>query len=405
MADFHQNGVVATLHNLRERSIERMEREIEQFAANRPVTLILPSLYSELVAPALAHIVDELSRVPYIAEIVIGLDQADGEQFDHAKAYFSRLPQKHTILWHDGPRLRAIDSKLAEADLAPDQPGKGRNVWYCMGYVLGARNSGVVALHDCDIVTYSREMLARLVYPVTNPGFPYVFSKGYYPRIADRSLNGRVTRLLVTPLLLSLERVIGHHPYIDYLKAFRYPLAGEFAMRTHLLPDIRIPSDWGLEIGVLSELWRSYSNNAICQVDIADAYDHKHQPLSQEDAASGLSRMSIDISKALLRKLATDGVVFSQESLRTLKATYFRTALDLVEIYHNDARMNGLTTDRHREEQAVELFAANLVEAGSIFLDNPNATPFMPSWNRVQSALPELLAEMQAAVQADREDD
>ena len=405
MADFHQNGVVATLHNLRERSIERMEREIEQFAANRPVTLILPSLYSELEAPALAHIVDELSRVPYIAEIVIGLDQADGEQFDHAKAYFSRLPQKHTILWHDGPRLRAIDSKLAEADLAPDQPGKGRNVWYCMGYVLGARNSGVVALHDCDIVTYSREMLARLVYPVTNPGFPYVFSKGYYPRIADRSLNGRVTRLLVTPLLLSLERVIGHHPYIDYLKAFRYPLAGEFAMRTHLLPDIRIPSDWGLEIGVLSELWRSYSNNAICQVDIADAYDHKHQPLSQEDAASGLSRMSIDISKALLRKLATDGVVFSQESLRTLKATYFRTALDLVEIYHNDARMNGLTTDRHREEQAVELFAANLVEAGSIFLDNPNATPFMPSWNRVQSALPELLAEMQAAVQADREDD
>ncbi|MBA3039716.1 MAG: glycosyl transferase [Alphaproteobacteria bacterium] len=405
MADFHQNGVVATLHNLRERSIERMEREIEHFAANRPITLILPSLYSELEAPALAHIVDELTHVPYIAEIVIGLDQADRSQFEHAKAYFSRLPQKHTILWHDGPRLRAIDAKLAEADLAPDQPGKGRNVWYCMGYVLGARSSGVVALHDCDIITYSREMLARLIYPVANPGFPYVLSKGYYPRIADRSLNGRVTRLLVTPLLLSLERVIGHHPYIDYLKAFRYPLAGEFAMRTHLLPDIRIPSDWGLEIGVLSELWRSYSNNAICQVDIADAYDHKHQPLSQEDAASGLSRMSIDISKALLRKLATDGVVFSQESLRTLKATYFRTALDLVEIYHNDARMNGLTTDRHREEQAVELFAANLVEAGSIFLDNPNATPFMPSWNRVQSALPDLIHDMQAAVRADREDD
>jgi glucosyl-3-phosphoglycerate synthase len=246
-------------------------------------------------------------------------------------------------------------------------------------------------------------MLARLIYPVANPGFPYVFSKGYYPRIAERSLNGRVTRLLVTPLLLSLERVIGHHPYIDYLKAFRYPLAGEFAMRTHLLPDIRIPSDWGLEIGVLSELWRNYSNNAICQVDIADAYDHKHQPLSPDDSARGLSRMSIDITKALLRKLATDGVVFSQESLRTLKATYYRTALDLVEIYHNDARMNGLSTDRHREEQAVELFAANLVEAGNIFLDNPNSTPFMPSWNRIHSALPNLIGELQEAVRADRE--
>ncbi len=404
MADFHQNGVVATLHNLRERSLERMEKELTVFSASRPITLILPSLYSELEAPALEHIVSELSQAPYISEIVIGLDQADQEQFRHAKQYFSRLPQKHTILWHDGPRLRAVDEKLKAEALSPDQPGKGRNVWFCMGYVLAARQAGVVALHDCDITTYSRDMLARLVYPVANPRFPYVFSKGYYPRIADRSLNGRVTRLLVTPLLLSLEKVIGHHPYIDFLKAFRYPLAGEFAMQTQILSDIRIPSDWGLEIGVLSEMWRNYSTQSICQVDIADSYDHKHQPLSPEDAAKGLSRMSVDITKALYRKLATDGVVFGNDAFRTLKATYYRTALDLVETYYHDARMNGLTTDRHREEQAVELFAANLIEAGQVYLDNPNATPFMPSWNRVQAALPDLLRDIQDGARLDAED-
>lgn len=404
MADFHQNGVVATLHNFRERTTAEIEKDLELFSKVRPITLILPSLYSELEAPALEKIVDELSGANYISSIVIGLDQATREQYLHAREYFSRLPQEHHILWNDGARLRAVDERLAEANLAPDQPGKGRNVWYCIGFVLGQRNAGVVALHDCDIITYKRDMLARLVYPVTNPGFPYVFSKGYYPRIADGSLNGRVTRLLVTPLLLSLERVLGHHPYIDYLKAFRYPLAGEFAMRSHILADIRIPSDWGLEIGVLSELWRNYSNTAICQVDIADRYDHKHQPLSPEDAAKGLSRMSIDICKAVLRKLATDGVVFSHETLRTLKATYYRTALDLVEIYHNDAKMNGFSTDRHKEEQGVELFAANLVEAGNIFLEYPNATPFMPSWNRVQSALPGIFEEIQAAVRRDAED-
>jgi glucosyl-3-phosphoglycerate synthase len=404
LADFHQNGVVATLHNFRERTTAEIEKDLELFSKVRPITLILPSLYSELEAPALEKIVDELSQVNYVSSVVIGLDQATREQYLHAREYFSRLPQEHHILWNDGARLRAVDERLAEANLAPDQPGKGRNVWYCIGFVLGQRNAGVVALHDCDIVTYKRDMLARLVYPVTNPGFPYVFSKGYYPRIADGSLNGRVTRLLVTPLLLSLERVLGHHPYIDYLKAFRYPLAGEFAMRSHILADIRIPSDWGLEIGVLSELWRNYSNMAICQVDIADRYDHKHQPLSPEDAAKGLSRMSIDICKAVLRKLATDGVVFSQETLRTLKATYYRTALDLVEIYHNDAKMNGFSTDRHKEEQGVELFAANLVEAGNIFLEYPNATPFMPSWNRVQSALPGIFEEIQAAVRRDAED-
>lgn len=404
MADFHQNGVVATLHNLRERSLDRMEKELAVFSQEKPITLILPSLYSELEAPALDHIVQELSQVPYLAEIVIGLDQADERQFQHAKHYFSRLPQKHTIIWHDGPRMRGIDDKLKAEDLSPDQPGKGRNVWFCMGYILGSGRQGVVALHDCDIVTYSRDLLARLVYPVANPRFPYVFSKGYYPRIAERSLNGRVTRLLVTPLLLSLEKVIGNHAYIDYLKAFRYPLAGEFAMQGQILSDIRIPSDWGLEIGVLSELWRNQSSRKVCQVDIADSYDHKHQPLSPEDAANGLSRMSIDITKALYRKLATDGVVFSQDTFRTLKATYYRTALDLVEIYHHDARMNGLTTDRHREEQAVELFAANLIDAGNVYLENPNATPFMPSWSRVQSALPDLLRDIQQAVRLDASD-
>ena len=81
-----------------------------------------------------------------------------------------------------------------------------------------------------------------------------------------------------------------------------------------MLNDILIPSDWGLEIGVLSEMYRNYANNRLCQADIADVYDHKHQPLSGDDDQGGLSRMSIDIAKALFRKLATRGVIFSTET-------------------------------------------------------------------------------------------
>ena len=44
----------------------------------------------------------------------------------------------------------------------------------------------------------------------------------------------------------------------------------------------------------------------------------------------GLSKMSIDITKAFIRKLATQGETFSTESIRTLKATYYRIALDYV---------------------------------------------------------------------------
>ncbi|OCW59474.1 glycosyl transferase [Hoeflea olei] len=401
MADFHQNGSVATLHNLSKMPFDVLEGQLRQFASTRKITLILPSLFSELGRDALSRILDELSGASYINHVIIGLDQATEEQYRFAKSYFARLPQKHDILWNDGPRLQEIHSKLALAGLAPAEAGKGRNVWYCIGYALASQNADVVALHDCDITTYSREMLARLVYPVSNPAFPYQFCKGYYPRIAGGKLNGRVSRLLVSPLLLSIQKVCGHVDYIEYLKGFRYPLAGEFAMRVSMLPDMRIPSDWGLEIGVLSEVWRNLSSRAVCQVDISDAYDHKHQQLSKADASQGLSRMSVDISKALFRKLATDGVVFSQETFRTIKATYYRTALDLIEMYHHDALMNGLYTDRHQEEEAVELFAANIVTAGQLFLENPMETPFIPNWSRIQSADPDLLRTLHEAVAAD----
>ena len=404
MADFYQNGIITTLHNLTDRPLEAMEKELMSFSRVRPMSLVLPSLYSELQGPALEHIVNEVTQVPYLNEIVVGLDQSSESEYRHAKEFFGQLPQHHRVLWNDGPRLRKIDAMLEEKGLAPNEMGKGRNVWYCYGYVLASGRAEAVALHDCDIVTYDRSLLARLIYPVANPAFNYEFAKGYYARTADGKMNGRVCRLLVTPLIRALKKVYGHIDYLDYLDSFRYPLSGEFSMRVDVLNDIRIPSDWGLEIGVLSEMKRNYSTNRICQVDITDNYDHKHQPLSPDDAAQGLSKMSIDICKSIFRKLATQGEVFSTETFRTIKATYFRIALDFVETYYNDALMNGLALDRHKEEAAVELFAENIMRAGEYFLDNPMETPFIPSWNRVISAIPDILDQIYEAVEADNAD-
>lgn len=404
MGDFHQNGIITTLHNLNQRPLAEMEYELQVFSRLRPMTLILPSLYSELEGPALPNIINELKKVPYLNQIVIGLDRADRDQYLHAREFFGDLPQHHRILWNDGPRLRAIDDKLKELGLAPTEPGKGRNVWYCLGYTLASRNSQAIALHDCDILTYNRELLARLIYPVANPAFNYQFCKGFYARVADGKINGRVCRLMVTPLLRALKKMLGENDYLDYLDSFRYPLAGEFSFRTDVVHDLRIPSDWGLEIGILSEMYRNYATNRVCQVDIADVYDHKHQKLSPEDASAGLSKMSIDIAKAVFRKLATNGVVLSSETFRTLKATYFRIALDFVETYRNDALINGLTLDIHQEEQAVELFAQNIKLAGDHFLDNPMETPFIPSWDRVCSAVPDVLEQIKKAVEDDTEE-
>jgi len=401
MADFQQNGNIAQFHDLRNRPLDELEYRLETFAQTRKISLILPSLYSELEGPALGNILDELSKVKYLHRIIIGLDAADAAQFRAARAFFARLPQNHVVLWNDGPRMRALMERLEPLGLGPIEPGKGRNVWGCIGYLIACADSAVMAIHDCDITTYERGMLSRLVYPVAHPAFPYHLSKGFYPRIGNNRMGGRVTRNLVSPLLISLKKVIGDRDYIDYLRAFRYPLSGEFAMRTATLPDLRMPSDWGLEIGVLSEAWRNLGPRAVCQVEIADRYDHKHQDLSPEDAQGGLNRMSMDICKAIFRKLAADGTVFSANVFRTLKATYYRRALDMLDVYHHDATMNGLAFDRHAEERSIALFAENIMQAGQVFLDNPQELPFIPNWNLVHAADPDFLSDFKAAVAAD----
>lgn len=403
MGDFYQNGIITTLHNLSTRSLREVEADLDRFALSRPMGLILPCLYSELKTEAMPNILEELKKVKYLKQIIVGLDRATESEYRKAIQFFSDLPVKPKILWNDGPRLRSIDRQLGELNLSPQDQGKGRNVWFCMGFALATREAEAIAMHDCDILTYERGLLARLIYPVANPNFNYQFCKGYYARVANGKINGRVSRLLVTPLLRSLKKVCGPLDFIEYLDSYRYPLAGEFSFRNDVMNDIRIPSDWGLEIGVLSEMTRNYSTKRLCQVDIADLYDHKHQELSADDSA-GLSKMSIDITKAIFRKLATNGVIFNKESFRTVKATYFRIALDFVETYRHDAEINGLTLDIDNEERAVELFAKNIMKAGESFLDNPMETPFIPSWNRVNSAIPELQYQLKQAVQEDMEE-
>ncbi|MBN1596671.1 MAG: hypothetical protein JW894_00095 [Bacteroidales bacterium] len=401
MGDFYQNGLVTTLHNLRKRPYEELEKKLIYFSKRRPMSLVLPCLYSELSGPALDLIIDELIKVPYLEEIIIGLDKANKQEFEHAKQYFRRLPQHHRILWNDGPRMKALDQLLIDQNIAPKEMGKGRNAWYCFGYFNASDRSEAIALHDCDIVTYSRHMLARLFYPVVDPTFNFKFCKGYYFRADDEKLNGRVARLLVTPLLRTLKRFFGNDYFLEYLDSYRYPLAGEFSMRADVTKTIRIPSDWSLEIGILSEVIRTNAIGRICQVDIADRYDHKHQELSDDDPNAGLSKMSTEIARAIFSKLATNGVVFSRGLIRSIKASYNRVALDFLDQYHADAELNGLSLDRHKEEHAIDVFSANVYRAGEMFLDNPMQVPTVPSWKRVISAIPDFYMKLREAVELD----
>ena len=403
MSDFSQNGIISSLHDFGTKSTKDIEKDLLKFSKERKMELILPSLYSELEGDALPRIVSEISKVNYLSHIIIGLDRANKKQADKAHKFFKKLKTPFSILWNDGPRLKKLHNELKKKNLAPNELGKGRNVWYCLGMCIARDNARSVALHDCDIKTYDRRMLAKLFYPVVNPFFNFEFCKGYYPRVAQGKMNGRVARLLVFPLITALEKTIGRSDYLEFMKSFKYPLAGEFSFRRNVLSELRISSDWGIEVGVLSEMQRNFSPNNICQVDLADTYDHKHQDLSLDDETKGLSKMSIDIIKTFIKKLATQGNSFSRETFRSLKATYYRCALDMIDIYKSDAVMNGLSFDRHSEEKAVELFAYNIMKAGESFFENPMETPFIPTWSRVSSALPSTLSNLKEAVRADDE--
>jgi len=406
MADFHQSGVITTLHRFGGPDLERLEDELLEYSRARPIALVLPCLHAELRGPALKGIVEELHRVPYLREVVVSLSgPADRSQFEEMRSLFREVPclgsGEPTVVWADGPRIRALLVRLEAEGLGPGADGKGRATWLAYGYVLASQQSRVVAVHDCDIRDYSRELLARLCFPTANPNMNYEFAKGYYSRVTDR-LHGRVTRLFMTPLLQAMKSVLGPIPLLDYLGSFRYPQSGECSMTSDLVRANRIPADWGLEVGVLAEVFRNCSPKRVAQVELVANYDHKHQDLSHDDATRGLHRMVVDIAASLIRNLASYGVEFDAGFLNTLIAAYVRTAQDTIARYSDDAKLNGLLFDRHAEEVAVETFSGALGAAGLDFVRDPMGAPQIPNWSRVVSAMPTFLDDLRDAVEADR---
>ncbi len=400
MGDFHQTETISTLHRLKKDNVDQLEEQLNEFSQNRPIALVLPCLYSELQRVALKNILENLKDITYLNEIVITIGRADEDQFKHAQEYFSVLPQNYKLIWDDGEKIQSLFNLLKENGLDVGEPGKGRAAWIAYGYVLAREESEVIALHDCDVLTYNRELLARLCYPLANPNMDYEFCKGYYPRVTDR-LYGRVTRLFISPIIRALKKIVGHMPFLVYLDSFRYPLAGEFSMKADLARINRIPADWGLEVGSLAEVFRNVSMKRICQVDLADNYEHKHQDVSAHDADSGLLKMCTDISTSLFTTLSSEGVQFSESLFNTLFVTYLRIAQDSIKMYNDDAAINGLFFDRHAEGLAVETFVTGIRIASQKFLEDPLGSPLIPNWSRVTSAIPDFLDQLELAVEED----
>lgn len=400
MGDFFQNGTITTLQKVRDRPVEEIEKELEEFAASRGIALLLPALYSEFEGPAMPRIIEELKNVNYLGKVVLGLDRASREQFLQVKEIMSQLKAPVDIVWNDGPRMQALYKELEEAGFDVSIRGKGRTVWMALGYILTDKDAFAIALHDCDIVNYKRELLARLLYPVISPRLDFEFSKGYYARVSEK-LYGRVTRLFYTPLIRSLSTILGNSAFMEYLDSFRYALSGEFAFVRTLARGIQISPTWGLEVSLLSEVYHKSNNARICQTELMESYEHKHQVLKKGSFDEGLVRMAGDIAKALFRVLSQDGIVMSDAFFRTLLTTYLQEARSAVGKYNALSMLNGLEYDRHGEVGAVEAFVEAIRKATSEFVEDPIGIPLLPAWVRIRAALPDFSDKLKRAVEED----
>ena len=418
MADFHQEGIITTLHALyevfeREEYLEGLEQKLEKYSRHLKISLLLPCLYSEMQNPqVLDRMVDEIQQVRYLSSIVVALGGAPEEsKFKEAKEYFGRLttPQRDIkILWIDGPRIQGILNDIKERKIHVGVSGKGQSVWIAMGYLFAREDCDVIALHDCDIVTYDRILLGRLIEPTANPNNDFEFCKGYYLRISptERAMKGRVTRLFVTPFVDIMKKIMHEQGYNElegffaYHRTFNYPLAGEFSFTSRLARGINIAYDWGLEVSTLSEVYHRVIPRKIAQIDLIPNYEHKHQILSPDDRTKGLHRMVIDIAKFYFNYMRSHGVSLNNSFVDMIAQTYYENALRFIKEYSDDAEVNDLIFDRYEEELTVRYFRDFMWTAWEQTKIKHEDTQ-IPSWNRVLYSIPDIYMKLLKGVEAD----
>ncbi len=312
-----------------------------------------------------------MKDVPYLSDIIFGLDKANEDEAVLLRELIEENKLKNYLIqWNDGPGFKSIYDKLNEAGFNISEPGKGKNMFLSFGIAmaLGAESVGVI---DADIRTFKRTQLDRLFYPVV--ALNYDFSKAYYSRIMERTIYGRVKRLLLDPLLLALKRKFTETreekmlKLIDFLLGFNYQLSGEVVFNVDLLKKMRFATNWGVEIFTLIEVFRKASSPA--QVMFSkEPFDHKHQTVSKEDKEKGLNRMAIDIVTTLMNALVIEeGLEISETFFRDLAITYQAVAEEQIKKYSDDASFSNLDHDRDAEEKMVkEVFRTSILSAGEL---------------------------------------
>ena len=370
-----------------------MSDRLHSLSKKYPSGLLIPIIENDLNSPTLAKMIPEINQCDYLQKVFIALSAQTPETYEQALRVFRELKIPYDVIWCNKPEVNAALEDLKKVGLdVTNLSGKGKDLWIAMG--IASLELYAFVVHDADILTYSKMLPTKMLYPVIEPRLDFFFSKGYYARVNTETgrMYGRIYRLFINPILDALqEKIRLSSRFIAYLQSFSYPLSGEFAIYSDLATHLRIPCDWGLEMGMLAELFRNASYGRICEVDLG-LYDHKHR----EVVTNGLLKTAEDSFITLLRTLTeTEGIEVTPSFLKSLQVIYRRTAQDKISQYHADATCNGLDYDRHDEETSVDNLSSVITSAGEKFLLNP-AKSQLPGWLRTIAANPNIREELRA---------
>ncbi len=150
----------------------------------------------------------------------------------------------------------------------PRGPGKGE----ALRWGVANTTSEVLVFLDADVTNFSERFVSALVLPLlVDPDVQLV--KPAYRRALDGRPDegGRVTELLARPLL---ER------YFPDLAALSQPLGGESAVRRAALERTPLDDGYGIEIGLLIDVYKRFGRQAIVEADL-DERAHRNRPLDQ----------------------------------------------------------------------------------------------------------------------------
>ena len=237
------------------------------------VSLALPALNEEgTVGKVITTAKRELmERVPLLDEIVL----IDSNSTDKTREVAGKMGIPVYVHQEILPQYGA-------------RTGKGEALWKSLYVTRG----DIILWIDTDIVNIHPRFLYGILGPLLlRPDI--VFVKGYYRRPitlngkTESSGGGRVTELTARPLL---------NLFYPELSGVIQPLSGEYGGRRSALERMPFSSGYGVETGLLIDVFEKYGLNAIGQVDLLERVHHNQK-------LEALSKMAFAIIQTVARRL------------------------------------------------------------------------------------------------------